>query len=401
MSLLLRTWIGSLAGGGVDWDLYDCSNVSATVTSHTTITVTWTDGTEEPDGYRVYVNDAENQTVNHGVGTANITGLSAETEYTIKVVAYIGSSEGTPDSDTVTTIPIPLLDSYTAAAAYSLRKIRTAYAGSAIQVRRSSDNATQDIGFSGGFLDESALTTFIGSNSGYISIWYDQSGNGVNLANTADYQPLIVLNGTILKYNNRPYASFDGINDGLWKANITQFKNISYIGAFIVQRFRSVPAINKVIFLISRSPESSGRFFLSGGVTPSKYFVGGRRLDAEGLDSFNSITDITNAQMQITAIADYANSDGYLYLNGSNDVTDTGFTTAGSTSNTDSGNFSIGSNFYNSGSGNYSDSDIWEMVFFNTTQAANRTVIEGNQSAFFLTNSEILNDNIEFESTIE
>ena len=47
-----------------------------------------------------------------------------------------------------------LLDIYSgAAAAYSLRKLRTVYAGSAIRVRRSSDSAEQDFGFLNGVLD--------------------------------------------------------------------------------------------------------------------------------------------------------------------------------------------------------------------------------------------------------
>jgi len=41
-----------------------------------------------------------------------------------------------------------LLDLYPGATvAYSLRKLRTAYSGSAIRVRRSSDNTEQDFGF--------------------------------------------------------------------------------------------------------------------------------------------------------------------------------------------------------------------------------------------------------------
>jgi hypothetical protein len=60
-----------------------------------------------------------------------------------------------------------LLDTYSgAAAAYSLRKLRTAYTGPAIRVRRSSDNTSQDIGFNtDGTLDTTALTTFVGSNN--------------------------------------------------------------------------------------------------------------------------------------------------------------------------------------------------------------------------------------------
>ena len=55
---------------------------------------------------------------------------------------------------------IGLLDTYpNAAAAYSVRLLRTAYTGSAIRVRRSSDNAEQDIGFVSGSLDTSSLTS--------------------------------------------------------------------------------------------------------------------------------------------------------------------------------------------------------------------------------------------------
>ena len=55
-----------------------------------------------------------------------------------------------------------LLDTYSgAAAAYSLRKLNTSYSGSAIRVRRSSDNTEQDIGFVNGVLDTTALLDFV------------------------------------------------------------------------------------------------------------------------------------------------------------------------------------------------------------------------------------------------
>jgi hypothetical protein len=61
--------------------------------------------------------------------------------------------------------PSLLLDIYTGAAvAYSLRKLRTAYTGAAIRVRRSSDNAEQDINFVGGDLDTQSLLDFVGYN---------------------------------------------------------------------------------------------------------------------------------------------------------------------------------------------------------------------------------------------
>jgi len=62
-------------------------------------------------------------------------------------------------------VPSLLLDTYpNAAVAYSLRKLRTAYSGSAIRVRRSSDNAEQDIAFSGNDLDTTSMLDFVGYN---------------------------------------------------------------------------------------------------------------------------------------------------------------------------------------------------------------------------------------------
>lgn len=107
-------------------------------------------------------------------------------------------------------LPTPPLDVYTgAAAAYSLRLLRTAYAGSAIRVRRSSDNAEQDIGFVSGVLDTASLLTFCGVGDGFVTTWYDQSGNVNDITNTtASNQPPIVLSGSTILKNGKPTLSF-------------------------------------------------------------------------------------------------------------------------------------------------------------------------------------------------
>lgn len=78
----------------------------------------------------------------------------------------------------------PLIDDVgqDAVMAFSMRKLRSAYAGDALQVKRTSDNATLDVGFDGnGDLDKSAIETFCGASDGRISIWYDQSGNSFDM----------------------------------------------------------------------------------------------------------------------------------------------------------------------------------------------------------------------------
>jgi hypothetical protein len=87
----------------------------------------------------------------------------------------------------------------TPAAAYSLRKVSSSYSGNAIQIRRSLDNATLNIGFDGsGNLDSAALLAFVGVQDGYVSIWYDQSGNDRHLVKAdLNQQPRIVSNGIL------------------------------------------------------------------------------------------------------------------------------------------------------------------------------------------------------------
>jgi hypothetical protein len=106
-----------------------------------------------------------------------------------------GNIIGTPP---VIIPPSLLLDLYPATAAYSVRKLRTAYTGACMRVRRSSDNAEQDIGFSGNDLDTAALLSFVGAGNGFVTTWYDQSGNTDNFTQlTAANQPRIVNSGTL------------------------------------------------------------------------------------------------------------------------------------------------------------------------------------------------------------
>lgn len=108
-----------------------------------------------------------------------------------------------------------LLNSYTgAAAAYSLRQIKSDYTGDCILVRRSTDDAELAIGFVNRVLDTASLLTFCGAGSGYVKTWYDQSGNGQDFTQTTDdAQPIIVNAGKIIHHLGKPQISFDGSDD--------------------------------------------------------------------------------------------------------------------------------------------------------------------------------------------
>jgi hypothetical protein len=110
-----------------------------------------------------------------------------------------------------------LVDYPGAAAAYSLRLLDTDYAGSAVRVRRASDNAEQDIGFdAGGDLDTTSLATFCSGTDGFVKVWYDQAGANDATQTTTGNQPKIYDSATgVVTENGKPAVEFDGTNDGL------------------------------------------------------------------------------------------------------------------------------------------------------------------------------------------
>jgi len=132
-----------------------------------------------------------------------------------------------------TPVPLEFLTAYPGAgAAYSVRKLSSSYGGAAVRVRRSSDNTEQDIGFVGFDLDTTALTSFVGAGSGFITRWYDQSGNGRNMTQTtAGLQPTIVSSGTIITRNGNVSIYFNSAF-GIYLTSAYSFSNgpLSTIG---------------------------------------------------------------------------------------------------------------------------------------------------------------------------
>ncbi len=86
--------------------------------------------------------------------------------------------------------------------AWSLRRLRGKYAGACLNVRRDSDSATKDIGFTAtGDLDIAGLLAFVGTANGFVTTLYDQATNPSNASNLAQSnsarQPQIVTNGVL------------------------------------------------------------------------------------------------------------------------------------------------------------------------------------------------------------
>ena len=120
--------------------------------------------------------------------TATITFVDVQAGVVTAVHSITQSAEATP----------LLLDTYTGAVGFSLRKIRTAYIGDCIRVRRASDDAEQDIGFSGNDLDTAAIETFCSGTTGHVTTWYDQVGSNDAVQATTTRQPIIYESGAVV-----------------------------------------------------------------------------------------------------------------------------------------------------------------------------------------------------------
>lgn len=248
-----------------------------------------------------------------------------------------------------------LLDTYSgASAAYSLRKLRTAYSGNAIRVRRSSDNAEQDIGFVGGVLDTATLLTFCGAGSGYIRTFYDQTAGGNNaFQTTSAYQPMIVNAGSLVTKNGKAALDFDGTNDFLQINNeSTWLGSYSNLSIFNVLAFDN--ATNRSMF-------NSRTFAI---------WTDGTKTRAYSNSVSRSQQNFTYALGTQYLVSSIFTSDLDRYINGTINTKAAASGLSLSTTHT-----YIGS--YNNGTLSFMyDGTIQEMIFYASSQAANRTAIE-------------------------
>jgi len=114
----------------------------------------------------------------------------------------------------------PLLNEYGgAAAAYSLRRLKSWDDGKrVVRVRRASDNSEKD--FTAAEVADGTLVNWVGAgNDGFVSTWYDQSGNANDAVQaTTTSQPKIVDGGVLVTGG----IDFDGVDDGLFTvSNLT------------------------------------------------------------------------------------------------------------------------------------------------------------------------------------
>ena len=117
----------------------------------------------------------------------------------------------------------------------SLDKLDKNYTGSAIKVRRSSDNNELDIGFVDGILDTASLLDFVGSGDAFVTIIYDQVGSNNMTQTTSSLQGQIVSNGSVILKGGKPCIIRSVDNSGMYVSNYApndgaNVKGFYYVG---------------------------------------------------------------------------------------------------------------------------------------------------------------------------
>ena len=268
-----------------------------------------------------------------------------------------------------------LLDEYGgAAAAYSLRKLSSSYSGDAVVVRRSSDNATQSIGFVNNELDRTTLNSFCSGANGFITTWFDQSGNGFNATQTtATDQPKIFDSVTgVVEINGKPSIDFTGtghletVDTGI-DVLIEQIQIVAYNNSQITSTSSLQQLINTYG---SAGFEGLAVGASTGALTNETFTILNNGTARE------AITDIINVGSHLFTV-DWNGSQHNIYL----DSNTGNYISAATPVQLNSRRIAIGTRF---GALIFDfQGQIQELILYASDQSSNRTGIETNINDFY------------------
>lgn len=268
---------------------------------------------------------------------------------------------------------VGLLDLFpNAAAAYSLRKLRAAYSGSAVRVRKevSLVSSETDIGFlADGSLDTVSLLAFASdADSGdvFVVTWYDQSLSNDATQSTAANQPKIVSGGSLVTESGKAAVNFDGVDDSLTGAAKTTMNNTA-----IFTVIKSDSNTQDAVF-IQNTLDANNLVALGLGNIGSNNAIGSRlRVGGSTVDSVGDSTFTSTDQTLVSYIAD--NTAAQMFVDGTEE-TDAVDSRSGGL-DTVIGARGDGNNEFNGA--------IQEIIFYDSDQSANRTAIETNINTFY------------------
>jgi hypothetical protein len=269
----------------------------------------------------------------------------------------------------------PVLDIYPSAyAAYSIRKLRKNYTGSCLRVRRSTDNAETDIGFVGDDFDSSSLLTFCGAGNGFVTTWYDQSGNSRNSTQTtAINQPQIVSSGSLLQRNNKLSLQFDGSNDCLI-ANSTSGITIGPTTYYSVSSRNNTSVVNRAIFAtgILSGDSGYGTFYDTSDLIKSQVRY--------NISNISTSSGYSNVLQKINLMLSTTNT---TFLNTWYNAGATDLVTHSYANSTTTRNLCIGARIDSIAPGFHLNGSVSEVIVWQLDYTSTKSGIESNVKSYF------------------
>jgi len=168
-----------------------------------------------------------------------------------------------------------ILDSFPGAqAAFAYHKLSSDYTGFCVEVVRSSDSDSLDIGFlASGIIDTTSLDSFCSSLC-RVRTWYDQSGNGNNaVSSLLTSGPIIVSSSGIrVEFNSNSLhtSAFFGDASRLSIEPLSAFHPDSTGSVFSVSESTSSDRINTVLTTVTSLSNGIGVYHETGA-TPNRH----------------------------------------------------------------------------------------------------------------------------------
>jgi hypothetical protein len=251
-----------------------------------------------------------------------------------------------------------LLDLYPGAvAAYSFRKLRSTYTGFCCQTYDTT-NGLVNVGFVNNYVDLTTLQN-LGANL-FITIWYDQSGNGNNIAsNLASGGKLKIanvlqnINGKLSSFFDTEGASnYNSINlkngfSNFTAAKINTTTNVAYTFAKDVNDIANAAVQGSNQWGLYRS--AVGAMLIKNNQAPTVFSL------------FTAYYDGLNIGIKLNSVTQ----------------------NTGTFSNTVITNTVLLAVPYNTAPGGTNHSNISESIFYQNNQLANQSAIEANINTFY------------------
>jgi hypothetical protein len=341
----------------------------------------------------------ENASININSETklTNVSGqavftLPADTyAYSVTLAGYTTINDNvtvTGDQGENVSMVIPdFLDLFTnAAVAFSLRRLKSDYAGDSIRVRRISDNAEQDIGFvlsEGAYrLDTASLETFCAATNGFIVTLYDQSGNGLDVTQaTANLQPQIVSSGSTMLLNGEPSIYWDVLTAN--KKLVTSINFPAEAALTSVSVFANTIRNYNKLWSIGADSASAGYWFAATvGGTSQDWVTDDSKCSGDGFGSGRSANVVSNGQVftngvQYVDFIALSAAQAVHYIN--NAEISYRAQAAGATDTTD-GLLIIGNGPNNT---NQFGGDSQEIILYTSDKFANQAAMALNQNTYY------------------